>query len=212
MLGLPCLGQEVVIKVQPVVEGRSIEIGTGFGLDGDSVSISQLRFYLSEVTFLNDQDTIWTEPEIYRLLNLSDTSTLSFSAYVPHPNRFDAVRFRLGVDSISSSTGAHTGALDPANGMYWAWHTGYVNLKLEGNCNSCPGPPKTFNLHIGGFQSPFDAEREVTLYTADRYVNIYFDIGLILKAAFSNHQYQIMTPGEKAMRIADAAAKAFHLR
>ncbi len=212
IFGIPSFGQEVNIRVEPVVNGRKLQVGQGFNYENDSVTIIQLRFYLSEITFMKNNDTVWTEPEGYRLMSLADSTTMSFSPYLPLDIVFDAIRFRLGVDSTSSSTGAHTGPLDPANGMYWAWHTGYVNLKLEGNCSSCPKPKKAFELHIGGFQSPFDAEREITLYTADRDLNIFFDIGLLLNHAFSNRQYQIMSPGDKAMRMADIASKAFLLR
>lgn len=212
IFGIPCFGQEVNIRVDPIVNGRKIQAGQGFDFENDSVTINQLRFYLSEITFMKNNDTIWTEPEGYRLMSLADSTTMSFSPYLPLDIVFDAIRFRLGVDSTSSSTGAHTGPLDPANGMYWAWHTGYVNLKLEGNCSSCPKPKKAFELHIGGFQSPFDAEREITLSASARDLDICFDIGLLLKHSFSNQQYQIMSPGEKAIRMADVASKAFHLR
>jgi hypothetical protein len=203
------IGGDIHVRVVPVADGQRIYVGQRFDFNGDTVRISQLRFYLSEITFLKGEDTVWTEPEGYRLMSIADTSSLSFSAYLPQENEFDAIRFRLGVDSVSSSTGAHTGALDPVHGMYWAWHTGYVNLKLEGSCGRCPLPQKGFELHIGGFQDPFDAERTITLQASGTDLNLYFDIGPILNAAFSNQAFRIMTPGSKAMHIADVASQSF---
>lgn len=177
-----------------------------------SYSVKTLRFYLSEITYLKDGDTVWTETEGYRLLDIADSATFNISSYVPDGVFFDAIKFRLGVDSVSSSTGAHTGALDPANGMYWAWHTGYVNLKIEGTCDACPSPKKDFEFHIGGFQSPFNAERVINLKTSNHNIEISFDIDSLLNEAFSSNQFRIMTPGAAAMRMADDAAKSFYIK
>jgi hypothetical protein len=174
--------------------------------------VKTLRFYLSEITYLNSADTVWAEPQGYRLMDIGDSSSLKFHSYIPDDISFDRISFRLGVDSLSSSTGAHTGALDPANGMYWAWHTGYVNLKIEGTCDACPPPKNDFELHIGGFQNPFNAERVITLNTTKNDIEIFFDLANIINEAFSINQYRIMTPGAAAMRIADAAAKSYYIR
>ena len=197
--------EDITIRVTPINILSTSE-------KNQSYQVKTLRIYLSEITYMKDGDTAWTEPEGYRLVDLADSSTFHFTSYVPDGVFFDAIRFRLGVDSASSSTGAHTGALDPANGMYWAWHTGYVNLKIEGTCDACPPPKNDFELHIGGFQNPFNAERVITLNTTKNDIEIFFDLANIINEAFSINQYRIMTPGAAAMRIADAAAKSFYIR
>lgn len=210
--GFTSFGKDIHIRVVPVAGGQEISIGSPFVLSSDTIRISQLRFYLSEITYLNGDDTVWQEPQAYRLLSLADSNSLNFLSYLPDEFDFDAIRFNLGVDSLSSSTGAHTGPLDPANGMYWAWHTGYVNLKMEGVCSSCPPPKREFEFHIGGFQSPFNAERVITLPTNQKDIVVFFDVGHVAYAALSMKQYAIMTPGAKAMHLADEASKSFHLK
>lgn len=196
---------DIAIHVKPITSSSSSGKNQAF-------EVKTLRFYLSEITYLKDGDTVWTEPEGYRLLDIADSATFNISSYVPDGVFFDAIKFRLGVDSVSSSTGAHTGALDPANGMYWAWHTGYVNLKIEGTCDACPSPKKDFEFHIGGFQSPFNAERVINLKTSNHNIEISFDIDSLLNEAFSSNQFRIMTPGAAAMRMADDAAKSFYIK
>ena len=56
----------------------------------------------------------------------------------------------VGVDSARNVSGAQTGALDPAKGMFWTWNTGYIMAKLEGN--SPASPTGIFEYHIGGFK------------------------------------------------------------
>lgn len=212
LMGFTSMGNDIHIRVIPVIGGQEIKIGIPVLLNNDTIRISQLRFYLSEITFMDGGDTVWQEPQGYRLMSLADTNSLGFLSYLPDEFVFNAIRFRLGVDSVSSSTGAHTGALDPANGMYWAWHTGYVNLKMEGVCSGCPPPNKKFEFHIGGFQHPFNAERVITLETGEKEIVVFFDVGRLLYAAFSNKHFTIMTPGPKAMQLAGEASQSFRLK
>jgi hypothetical protein len=196
---------DVMIRITPVHL-------TSISGESPDYTVKTLRMYLSEISYLKGVDTVWTEPEGYRLLDIGDSSSWQLASFLPDELTFDAIRFRLGVDSISSSTGAHTGALDPAYGMYWAWHTGYVNLKIEGTCSACPSPKNEFELHIGGFQTPYDAERNVTLDVTDTNLEILFDVGAILSYALSQKHFRVMTPSENAMRIADVAAKSFSIK
>ncbi len=196
---------DITIRVIPVISSNTSGKTQSF-------EVKTLRFYLSEITYLKGDYTVWTEPEGYRLMDLADSSSFNIASYVPDGLFFDAIRFRLGVDSVSNSTGAHTGALDPGNGMYWAWHTGYVNLKIEGTCDACPPPKKDFEFHIGGFQNPFNAERDISLKTTNNNIELFFDIDNLLKEAFSSNRFKIMSPGAPAMRMADAAAKSFYIK
>jgi hypothetical protein len=67
----------------------------------------------------------------------------------------------VGVDSARNVSGAQTGALDPANGMFWTWNTGYIMAKLEGNAPTSPSG--TFEYRIGGFKEPDNVIKKPTL-------------------------------------------------
>jgi hypothetical protein len=55
------------------------------------------------------------------------------------------------------------GDLDPIKGMYWAWQSGYINMKIEGKSSSCRTRKNEFQFHIGGYLSPYYAMRKVAL-------------------------------------------------
>lgn len=38
------------------------------------------------------------------------------------------------------------GDLDPLNGMYWAWNSGYINMKIEGITPKCQDATIYFNF------------------------------------------------------------------
>ena len=71
--------------------------------------------------------------------------------------------FTIGVDSARNVSGAQTGALDPALGMFWTWNTGYVMAKLEGTSPASAQPGNRFEYHIGGFKEPDNVIKQVTL-------------------------------------------------
>jgi hypothetical protein len=73
---------------------------------------------------------------------------------------YTSVAFTIGVDSArcTADLSKRTGVLDPAKGgegMYWAWNSGYIFMKIEGTSPSVArsqGQPNgEFFFHIGGF-------------------------------------------------------------
>ena len=68
----------------------------------------------------------------------------------------------LGVDSVRNVSGAQTGGLDPAKGMFWTWSSGYIFFKLEGSSPKSGDVQKNLTYHIGGFQGPYKAQRNFT--------------------------------------------------
>ena len=66
--------------------------------------------------------------------------------------KYDKLQFLLGVDSIRNCSGAQTGALDPMNGMFWTWNSGYIMFKLEGNSTASTADLQRIEHHIGGYK------------------------------------------------------------
>jgi hypothetical protein len=67
------------------------------------------------------------------------------------------------VDSALNCSGAQSGALDPVNGMFWTWNTGYIYFKLEGYATDSPNDLQKIEYHIGGYTGPYKANRKVEL-------------------------------------------------
>ena len=70
----------------------------------------------------------------YFLVNFANAGSTRISLKTI-PASFNRIAFTIGVDSIRNVSGAQTGALDPANGMFWTWNSGYIMAKLEGSDN-----------------------------------------------------------------------------
>jgi hypothetical protein len=74
-----------------------------------------------------------------------------------------SVNFTVGVDSIDNCSGAQSGVLDPINGMFWTWNTGYIFMKLEGTSQFSSAPYAMLEYHIGGFKKPHNCIQTISL-------------------------------------------------
>lgn len=106
--------------------------------NGDSVFLSEFKFYL----VLPSDSTV--------LVDASEPASL----HLPYFSIDDeTVLLRIGMDSAMNTCGRLDGAYDPLLGMYWAWNTGYTQLKCKGIvCRA--GKHYPFEYHLGGYRSP----------------------------------------------------------
>ncbi len=119
--------------------------------EGEEVTFTKLNYYISNIQLSKTDGTTWSEPESYHLVKLSDPiSTLITINDVPK-GQYNGMTFMIGVDSTRNVSGAQTGALDPANEMFWSWNNGYIFVKSEGT--SPQSSSGNFEYHLGGFKN-----------------------------------------------------------
>lgn len=128
---------------------------------GEQVKFSMLKYYVSNIVLTKSDGTTWVAPDSYYLIDLSaPASTIIQVGNVPAGD-YTSMTFLLGVDSTRNVSGAQTGALSTANGMFWSWNSGYIFFKAEGECpQSGMG---NFTYHVGGFSGANNALRTVTI-------------------------------------------------
>ena len=129
------------------------------------------------------------------------------------------VRLMLGVDSLTNASGVHCCALDPANGMYWSWQSGYIQFKLEGKDKS----GQALNLHLGGF-----SHAHMSSYTIDipivrlvtlipilppekrvQNLMIQLDLSAFLAEVQTNKEYSLMSPNAHVSNYVKALSTSF---
>ena len=115
--------------------------------------------------------------------------------------------------SKDPGSGANGGDLDPAKGMYWAWNSGYINVKLEGKKYLENGEESVFEYHIGGYLAPFATARNIKLQIKEdkNVLQIGLHLDEWLKQMDMNAVPSVMIPGEKAVRLADQLQPVFKL-
>lgn len=130
--------------------------------NGDSIKFGRFDYFISNIKFIRPDGTSFAEPESYHLVLTSSASSKTFVVKNVPPGAYKSVSFLIGVDSARNVSGAQTGALDPATGMFWDWNTGYIMAKLEA---ISPQSPNDGNVqyHTGGFSGTVNVLRTVTL-------------------------------------------------
>lgn len=122
--------------------------------------VNKLKYYISKIT-IHTQQKIVTNNQHYLVdANDSNTHSISFPASI---KSIEAIEFTIGVDSLKNIEGVQTGALDPMNGMFWTWNSGYIYAKLEGQSDSSKAASNYFTYHIGGYKTNENAVQTIHL-------------------------------------------------
>lgn len=184
--------------------------------NGDSIKISTFKYYISNITLTKTDNSTYSVPESYYLVNHNTSSTVSFTLNNIPVGQYKSINMLIGVDSARNVSGAQTGALDPANGMFWSWSTGYIMLKLEGTSPQSGSATKTFAYHIGGFSrinsvlkwiSPsFNSATANVSSSTTPEIHFKTDISEIFKTPNTINlatTFNVTMPGMNAKKIAD---------
>lgn len=192
---------------------QDLNLNQAYLLSGstDSIYFSKLKFYLTGLRCSNENIIVNDESKDYFLYDFETNSTISF--HILNSTICDKISFDLGVDSLTNMAGAQGGALDPIQGMYWAWQSGYINFKLEGYSPAIDTRKNKFQLHLGGFLSPYNTQRSIQLESENTNGanTIILDLQRFIDAIEIETNHTIMSPSEKAMIMSDTLAECFFI-
>ncbi|AXG74363.1 hypothetical protein DVK85_09015 [Flavobacterium arcticum] len=205
----------IIVNIKPVFGKEELKIQNKYiSAKKDTLSIDVLRFYISDVKVTYTDKTISQQKKAW-LLDINKPESLQFNIASLSRKQIAQITFNVGVDSLANVSGALGGALDPANGMYWAWQSGYINMKVEGKSNSCQTRKNKFMFHIGGYLPKENALRVVTIpvsKSTNDSISIKVDLSIFFNEINLKENNSIMIPGTKAMLIADLTGKMFSLQ
>ncbi len=129
---------------------------------GQPFTVAGFKYYLGNMCLKNTAGA-WIKLPGYFLVNEEQPESKQIELTGIPPGTYTSISFIIGVDSLHNCSGAQSGALDPVNGMFWTWNTGYIFLKLEGHAAASGSPGHIFEYHVGGYAAPNNCIRQVTL-------------------------------------------------
>ena len=178
------VGEEV-----PVILDTSVGYFNKFN---QPYTISKLKYYIGNI-YLKRKDGTKTpfSYDNYFLVDEENNASKKIESDAIIEDEYTSISFSIGVDSLHNCSGAQSGALDPMNGMFWAWNTGYIFFKLEGNSPVSQSPGKLLEFHIGGYKEPNNCLRTVT-----------FD--------FNNKNFDPDNKGTRVIKIRADVSKVFN--
>jgi hypothetical protein len=187
----------------------------------DSFKVTTFNYYISNVKLqASDGSTTYLETESYHLVKADDASTLQFTLTNVPAKSYSSITFMIGVDSLRNVSGAQTGALDPNNGHFWSWNSGYIMAKFEGTSPQSTATANIVLFHIGGFSGVNSALKTVTLpltqnatvstsITPRIFVNADLAEWFAPNAVSFGTLNTVHMPGANAKKIADNYKKMF---
>ena len=194
------------LEVRVLANNEVIELGKSFMISNKTYRIDLIKFYITNLKFLSHGKVVADLSNSPNLINFEDDST-RFIQLTNVPN-FDEIKFTFGVDSTTNVNGVMSGALDPVNGMYWTWQSGYINCKIEGEI--IDQNTKPIEYHLGGYLPDQLAAREVVLpVNSNDSLVLEFHLERILSSLSDEHLFQIMSPGESAVFASGLLSETF---
>lgn len=205
--------RDINVSIQPTFKNENLVLNNVKYVTGknDTVTISTLKFYISNVEVEFENGTSYKEPQSYHLIDLENEESLKFQLKNAPDLKINKLALNVGIDSTTNVSGNLEGDLDPALGMYWAWNSGYINMKLEGKSSSCKSFKKEFQFHIGGYLRKQNALQRIVLdfpkNTTD--IQLKVDISKWLDEVALKQTNSIMIPGAEAIAISELYKKMF---
>ncbi|WP_051295882.1 MbnP family protein [Eisenibacter elegans] len=154
---------KITLKFDNVVGTQDLQLNnrTYTNAAGEEFTVSMLNYFISNVVLIKEDGSEYIVPQAdsYFLVKEEDAASQRVTIDNVPAGNYTGVRFKIGVDSLRSTMppAQRTGALDvggSAQGMYWAWNSGYIFFKFEGTSPQAPAGndgQKRFRYHIGGF-------------------------------------------------------------
>jgi hypothetical protein len=166
--------------------------------------VETLKCYVGHIELLDmNKQIIGRDSVSYRLIDFKKSNSLNFSIN-SNSSYASYVRLTLGVDSLTNAAGVHCCALDPANGMYWSWQSGYIQFKLEGKQKD----GTALNLHLGGFSNAHmsSIKDEIPIHRwvttgpllppneRQKGILVELDLSTFIELVNANKEYSLMSP------------------
>lgn len=147
----------VVIAIEHRAGDAPLQLGRPFATSGgEELTVDKLRYYLSNLRLRRADGSWYVNPQSpqtpagYFLVDEAVPESKRLEIGPVPPGDYRGIEFLIGIDETRNHSGAQTGPLDPARGMFWMWHSGYVFLKLEGRSPQSTAQAQTVSYHVGG--------------------------------------------------------------
>ncbi|MCH2224254.1 MAG: hypothetical protein MK066_05740 [Crocinitomicaceae bacterium] len=203
----------LIVSSSSLVGQTTLKFSTSCNTSNDtSYVIDKLRFYVSNIAFETKTGETIKDTIIAYLIDKEDSNSFTIDFPTISRSSIRAVHLTLGTDSLTNISGVLDGDLDPINGMYWSWNTGYINFKIEGKRN-IHSKTTSFEYHIGGYLTPFPTSRQLAFSTLDSSdsININIDLNYLFSHFNMDKNPSVLIPGKLSSDLSKLIQQSFVL-
>lgn len=199
--------QTTYLKFDVLFEDESLELNKNY--TSDSIQFTKLQFYISNLTFLKDSIEVQSFDSIFYLVDMTKNNELNLNLDYD----FTHLSFDLGIDSLTNVSGAFGDNLDPIHGMYWTWQSGYINFKIEGSSPVCKTRKNQFQIHLGGYQFPFNCIQSVKLEAhSNKDIVVLLNLEKWMNEIDLSSIPSLMSPSELSVRLLATLSNSFIIK
>ncbi len=177
-------------------------------LEGNDFSIEKCRFYLSNFSFYDGDSTLISTQQAAQLVDLNDKESHLFKVACAKGAAFFSVG--IGIDSLTNVSGVFGVELDPTNGMYWSWQSGYINIKIEGEVKE--GDNHSFAYHLGGYNPPFASYQTTRLFPLKTELVVRVNVEEFIEKTKNLNTDKVMRPGKEAAELSRYFVTSIHVQ
>ena len=198
------------ITFRAVLNNKPLIFNSNIPFEESYINIELFKLYVSNIEFIYKDASSFKEKSSFHLIDFANSKDCEI--FISDNKReIKQLSFDIGIDSATNYQGAKGGDLDPLKGMYWTWQSGYINFKIEGSSPLCSSSKKKFAFHIGGFQYPFNAIQHIVLdENSASEITVEIKLDDFFKSVQLEQSTNVMSPGRKAMFIAETFKNAFY--
>lgn len=178
---------ELAITFDNQVGDADFVLNQEFTINGQTVTLNQLRYWVSNISLINDEVETVAIADSYFLIEETDAISIQDGAYeypatkretvtlsgIPAGN-YTGISYAIGIDSkYNDNLSLQAGELSQLNGMTnisWMWHTSYIFTSVKGNIAN----------------SETALKLETGLNDSYRELSLSFDKALVVDASESN--------------------------
>ena len=204
--------KDLTIVFNPTFNNERIVLDQTYRYNNDTLEFSTLKFYISVINFYYNDSLVYSLKKEHHLVDISDKNSLIITEQINSTLPYNYITFNLGIDSTTNSSGAFGGDLDPTNGMYWTWQSGYINFKLEGKSTRCKSRNNVFQFHLGGYQHPFSSIQKIKLPVKNEHI-IHINVVLdkFIDATDLNNISEVMSPSQQSVNLSNICSTIFEI-
>jgi hypothetical protein len=190
------------LKFQYSLDSGVVELGKEIESESGArkFRFTKIKQYVSNITLFEASRCVWRDTGGFYLVDAADAAGCQIGINYPVDLVFDEISLVFGIDSTTQAAGVMGGALDPLNGMYWTWQSGYIHLKIEGEMLE-QQKSTALEYHIGGLGT---AQLKRFGLTSGEDLNLVCDLNPLLEKALSGNETHLMSPGKQAIALSEA--------
>ena len=115
------------IKFSAFLNNTPLIFNKDIPFEGSFIRIEVFKIYISNIEFTYQDGSIFNENDSYHLIDLVNSK--NDKLFITYSKEgIKQLSFDIGIDSTTNQIGAQSGDLDPLEGMYWTWQSGYIHL------------------------------------------------------------------------------------